>query len=195
MADAAPPTTSPEHAATPRVGVAGWVRGLLARATEPDVRHAAALSIVVVIIVFAAGRLPLRGDFELDLRAGDAVGGWSQVTLVGFSVNRPFGRFIPDQPGRTDLRIISNRPLPERFELELSAWTLRPGHPVELGATLGDETRTQRFGADETTGRFRFTNASGAREIELSLAEGDKLAIERIAVRDTGGRSVPGELP
>ena len=189
MTDAAngPP---PDDGSAVRVGFEGWVRGLVARAGEADIRQAAAVTLVVVLTVAALSRLPLQGDVALDLREGDAVGGWVQLTLVGFSVNRPFGRFIPDQPGRSDVRIVSNRPLPERFELELVAWTLRPGHPVSLEMQVGDETRTQRFGAESTTARIDFTNASGARTIELGVGDDDKLAIERVAIR-----GVPGGAP
>jgi hypothetical protein len=164
------------------VGVRGWVRGLVTRAGEPDVRQAAACTLAVLALVFALASLPQSGGFEMDLRAGDDVGGWDQLTLVGFSINRPFGRFVPDQPGRHDVRIISNRPLPERFDLELTAWTLRPGEPVDLEVRLGDQTRTHRFGADETTSRMSFTNAGRARVIELVLGAQDKLAIQRVAV-------------
>jgi hypothetical protein len=194
MTDAAnaPPDA---EAVTERTGVAGWLRGLVARAREADVRHAVAVTAVVVIAVVLLGRVPLGGDVELDLRAGDAVGGWTQLTLVGFSVNRPFGRFVPDQPGRRDLRIVSNRPLPERFELELVAWTLRPGHPVLLEATVGTETRTRRFGADATRARLAFANPTGARTIALALGDDDKLAVEHLAIRATQGTGARGERP
>jgi len=173
-----------EHAA--RVGVAGWIRGLVARASEPDARQAAIVTLVVAVAVFALGARPLQGGFELDLRDGDAVGGWQQITLVGFSIVRPFGRVLPDQPGRSDLRIISNRPLPDRFELVIEAWTLRPGHPVDLEVALGGTSASERFGADAVTRRMSFENASGARVIELVLAPEDKLAVRRISVVESG---------
>lgn len=168
-------------------GARAWAFGLARRASEPDARWAAVITVAVAVAVLALGSRPLSRGFELDLRQGDTVGGLSQVTLVGFSIVRPFGRVLPDRPGRRDLRIISNRPYPDQFELVIEGWTLRPGQPVELEATLGDARGSARFGADPSTRRIAFANPDAERVLSLALGPDDKLAIQKIAVVEASG--------
>lgn len=187
MSDDRSRTNPQPHAAAPRVGVGRWIAGLAARASEPDAKWATAITLAVMLAVLALGSRPLASDVRLDLRQGDAVGGLSQLTLVGFSIVRPFGRVLPDQPGRRDLSIISNRPYPERFELVIEGWTLRPGQPVALEVTLGDARGRARFGGDPSTKRVALENPGRGRVLNLALGHDDKLAVRTIAIE------VPGE--
>lgn len=161
---------------------------LLTRLRDADFRAAAGITVLVTIGVFLLGNPPLRGGFHLDLREGDAVGGWNQVTLVGFSITQPFGRSLPSRPGREGLRIVSNRPLPRLFELEIEGWSLAPKPQTPLEVRVGQATHVLRFDPEPHSRRVELQNPDGERTIYLRLEEAGAIAVRLIAVREAEPR-------
>ena len=155
---------------------------LAGRMQDYDNRVGAAVALAICVAVFLLASFPLTDVFDLDLREGDEVGGWSQLTLVGFTVAKPFGRSIPDQPGREDLRIISNRPLPAVFDLALDAWWLDAQPDGDLEISVDESTGRMSFGTRPATVRARFENPAGARTIRLHLPPEARLAVRRVAL-------------
>jgi hypothetical protein len=142
------------------------------------------IAALVAAGVFLLARFPLRGGIELDLTRGDDVGGWSQLTLVGFSVSGPRGRILPSEPGRQDLRIVSNRPLPAGFDVEIEAWSVRGEPPTPLEVAIGGESETLHFEREARAGTVRLRNPEGSRTISLRLEPERSLGVRRIAVRE-----------
>ena len=109
----------------------------LRRLSDMDIRLAGLVTCLTAIAVFALGRLPLSTDLNFDLRGPDQVAGWSHLSVVGFSISFDYGRSAPTPPGREDVRIVTNRPLPRVFELELEGWWMNGDQHPDLEIGLG----------------------------------------------------------
>ncbi len=151
---------------------------------SPEARISVAVTLAVSLCVVALARVPLHGEFGVDFREGDRIGGAAQATLVGFST--------PDPSGRATLgplaRIVFNRPLPAAFVLEIDA---RPGADradVEADVAIGSERREIHFDGDVARRELRLLNPGGAREISLQIAPGASLRVQRIAIRGEDDR-------
>jgi len=176
--NAAPQTQGPRAEASTAL-----LQRLVDRTRDYDNRVGAGLTLAIAVAVLLLGSIPLRAGLELDLREGDDVGGWNQLTLVGFTVAQSFGRSIPDQPGRQDLRIVSNRPLPSAFDVELEGWWIEAQPEGELEIAVDERWSGVSFGTEPTTASVRLQNPGGARTIRLRLSSAAELAVRRIAVR------------
>lgn len=165
-------------------------RGLVfERFRDHDMRMAALITAGMLAVVLIAGQIPLRRGFEIDLRAPEAVGGVVQVSLVGFSVTRDFGRTAPTPADRLDVRIIANRPLPPSFELTLVGWWEDDGPETDIGVGLGNDRRSLHFGSEAVTRSVELENPDGLRVIELALPRDRTLAVQKIEVRMLGATS------
>lgn len=159
------------------------------RLGDPDVRVAAGLTCLVALLVLAIGRVPLSHGIQLDLREGDRIGGASQLWVVGFSMSREFGRVAPEPVAQADVRIVANRPLPERFELTLEAWWMKGATGDMLGVGLGDQRHAVPLPDEAENVTLHFSNPDALRVIDLRIPDGDRLALRRVDLR------IPGPQP
>jgi len=140
---------------------------------------AAIVAIVLALAVAGLARVPLRGGFEIDLRTIPILGGARYPSFEGFGPPGPAGRVTHASPAR----IVMNRPLPERFLLELEGRTLGERVPERVEVRVGNVTQLVAFSAQSRIHSFRVENPGGARTIGLSGAAPLRVVLSRVALR------------
>jgi hypothetical protein len=144
-----------------------------------------ALGIALAVAGLVAGlaRVPLSGPFVAELSGWSAFQARRELTLQGFEL--PCDAACTTARARP--RLVFHRPLPVAFTLELAGHQVapprEPGTPDRPALRLGARTWPLDLGDEPGRWSLSLQNPERLRTIELVLPPGQKLALERLAVR------------